>query len=152
VDALQSRQNSGEGPLNADSELIVSPVAYRAEFKDAAATSYSAFGGASIANLHSSPLSEKRDGLQNLLYLHKHYMLPPQTESRIWQLYAKALAAKTPEDTNLAVQELRSELDEHPFVGRRSVEVQINNLACLDRAVGTTSIACTAPLNARTRF
>ena len=66
-------------------------------------------------------------------------MLLPQTESRIWQLYAKALAAKTPEDTNRAVQKLRSELDEHPFVGRRSVEVQINNLACLDRAVRTTS-------------
>jgi len=65
----------------------------------------------------------------------------PQTESRIWQLYAKALAAKTPEDTNRAVQELRTELDEQPFVQRRLVEVQINNLACLDRAVRTTSAA-----------
>jgi hypothetical protein len=65
----------------------------------------------------------------------------PHTESRIWQLYAKALAAKTPEDTNRAVQELRTELDEHPFVERRLVEVQINNLACLDRAVRTTSAA-----------
>ena len=53
----------------------------------------------------------------------------PHTESRIWQLYAKALAAKTPEDTNRAIQELRTELNEQPFVQRRSVEVQINNLA-----------------------
>jgi hypothetical protein len=37
----------------------------------------------------------------------------PHTENRIWQLYAKALAAKTPEDTNRAVQELRTELDEN---------------------------------------
>jgi len=65
----------------------------------------------------------------------------PHTESRIWQLYAKALSAKTPEDTNRAVQELRTELDEQPFVERRLVEVQINNLACLDRAVRTTSAA-----------
>ena len=65
----------------------------------------------------------------------------PHTESRIWQLYAKALAAKTPEDTNRAVQELRTELDGQPFVERRLVEVQINNLACLDRAVRTTSAA-----------
>ena len=65
----------------------------------------------------------------------------PHTESRIWQLYAKALAAKTPVDTNRAVQELRTELDEQPFVERRLVEVQINNLACLDRAVRTTSAA-----------
>ena len=65
----------------------------------------------------------------------------PHTESRIWQLYAKALAAKTPEDTNRAVQELRTELDRQPFVERRSVEVQINNLACIDRAVRTTSAA-----------
>jgi hypothetical protein len=54
-------------------------------------------------------------------------MLPP-TESRIWQLYAKALAAKSPEDTNRAVQELRTELDEQPFAERRLVEAQINNL------------------------
>jgi hypothetical protein len=53
----------------------------------------------------------------------------------------KALSAKTPEDTNRAVQELRTELDEQPFVERRLVEVQINNLACLDRAVRTTSAA-----------
>ena len=65
----------------------------------------------------------------------------PHTESRIWQLYAKALAAKTSEDTNRAVQELRTELDGQPFVERRLVEVQINNLACLDRAVLTTSAA-----------
>lgn len=57
------------------------------------------------------------------------------TEDRIWQLYAKALAAKTPEDTNRAVQELCTELDEQPFVERRSVEVQISNLACIDRLV-----------------
>ena len=49
----------------------------------------------------------------------------PHTESRIWQLYANALAAKTPEDTNRAVQELRTELDGQPFVERRIVEVQI---------------------------
>ena len=61
--------------------------------------------------------------------------MPPHNENRIWQLYAKALAAKTPEDTNRAVQELRTELDEQPFVGRRSVEVQIGNLVCIDRAV-----------------
>ena len=54
----------------------------------------------------------------------------PHTESRIWQLYAKALTAKTPEDTNRAVQELRAELDGQPFVERRLVEVQISNLAC----------------------
>jgi len=65
----------------------------------------------------------------------------PHTESRIWQLYAKALAAKNPEDTNRAVQELRTQLDEQPFAERRLVEVQINNLACLDRAVRTTSAA-----------
>jgi hypothetical protein len=59
----------------------------------------------------------------------------PHTENRIWQLYAKVLAAKTSEDTNRAVQQLRTELDEQPFVERRLVEVQINNLACLDRAV-----------------
>ena len=67
----------------------------------------------------------------------KHHMLP-HTESRIWQLYAKALAAKTPEETNRAVQELRTELDEQSFAGRRLVE---NNLTCLDRAVRTTSVA-----------
>ena len=65
----------------------------------------------------------------------------PHTENRIWQLYAKALAAKAPEDTNRAVQELRTELNEQPFVERRLVEVQINNLACIDRAVRTTSAA-----------
>jgi hypothetical protein len=65
----------------------------------------------------------------------------PHTESRIWQLYAKALAAKTPEDTNQAVQELRTELDGQPFMERRLVEVQINNPACLDQAVRTTSAA-----------
>ena len=75
----------------------------------------------------------------------------PHSESRIWQLYAKALSAKTPEDTNRAVQELRTELDEQPFVERRLVEVQISNLACSDRAVPTTSAARPAPLNARTR-
>jgi hypothetical protein len=57
------------------------------------------------------------------------------TENRIWQLYATALAAKTPEDTNRAVQELRAELDEQPFVERRSVEVQISNLVCIHRVV-----------------
>jgi hypothetical protein len=62
-------------------------------------------------------------------------------ENRIWQLYAKALAAKTPEDTNQAVQELRTELDEQPFVERRLLEVQIINLACSDRAVRTTKAA-----------
>ena len=66
------------------------------------------------------------------------------TENRIWQLYAKALAAKTPEDTNRAVQELRTELDEQLFVGRRLVETQINNLACLNQAVRTTSAASSA--------
>jgi hypothetical protein len=66
------------------------------------------------------------------------------TENRIWQLYAKALAAKTPEDTNLAVQELRTELDEQPFVERRSVEVHLNNLACLNTAVCTISAASSA--------
>lgn len=71
----------------------------------------------------------------------------PHTESRIWQLYAKALAAKTPEGTNRAVQELRTELDGQPAVERRLVEVQINNLACFDRAVRTTSAARPAPLN-----
>ena len=59
----------------------------------------------------------------------------PHTENRIWQLYATALAAKTPEDTNRAIHELRTELDEQLFVGRRSVEVQINNLVCIDPAV-----------------
>ena len=76
----------------------------------------------------------------------------PHTESRIWQLYAKALAAKTPEDTNRAVQELRTELDEQPFVERRLVEVQINNLACLDRAVPNYECSPPTPLNARTRY
>jgi len=76
----------------------------------------------------------------------------PHTESRIWQLYAKVLAAKTPEDTNRAVRELRTELDEQPFVERRLIEVQINNLLCLDRAVRTTSAAHPAPLNARPRY
>jgi hypothetical protein len=76
----------------------------------------------------------------------------PHTESRIWQLYAKALTAKTPEDTNRAVQELRTELDGQPFVERRLVEVQISNLACSDRAVPTMSAARPAPLNARTRY
>jgi hypothetical protein len=47
----------------------------------------------------------------------------PHSESRIWQLYAKALAAKSPEDTNRAVQELRTELDEQPFAERRLLEV-----------------------------
>jgi hypothetical protein len=76
----------------------------------------------------------------------------PHTESRIWQLYAKALAAKTPEDTNRAVQELRTELNEQPFMERRLVEVQINNLACLDRAARTTrSAAHPASLYARMR-
>ena len=65
----------------------------------------------------------------------------PHTERRIWQLYAKALAAKTPEQTNRAVQELRTELDVQPVVERRVVEVQINNLTCLDRAVRTTRAA-----------
>jgi len=75
----------------------------------------------------------------------------PHTENRIWQLYAKALAAKTPEDTNRAVQELRTELDEQWFVGRRPVEVQIKNLARSDQTVRTTSAASTPPINARTR-
>lgn len=75
----------------------------------------------------------------------------PHNENRIWQLYATVLAAKTPEDTNRAVQELRTELDEQPFVERRLVEVQINNLSCLDRAVRTTS-AAHPPINARTRY
>ena len=65
----------------------------------------------------------------------------PHSESRIWQLYAKALAAKSPEDTNRAVQELRTELDQQPFAERRLVEVQISNLTGLDRAVRTTSAA-----------
>ena len=60
------------------------------------------------------------------------------TENRIWQLYAKALAAKTPEDTNRAVQ---TKLTNKLFVGRRLVETQINNLACLNQAVRTTSAA-----------
>jgi hypothetical protein len=81
----------------------------------------------------------------------KREMLLPQIENRLWQLYAKALAAKNPEDTDRAVQELRSELDEHPFVGRRSVEVQINNLACLDRAVRITSIASNPERSASVR-
>jgi hypothetical protein len=76
----------------------------------------------------------------------------PHSESRIWQLYAKALAAKSPEDTNRAVQELRTELDEQPFAERRLVEVQISNLTWLDRAVRTTSAARPAPLNARMRY
>jgi hypothetical protein len=75
----------------------------------------------------------------------------PYTENRIWQLYATALAAKTPEDTNRAVQELRTELKEQPFAERRLVEVQINNLACLDRAARTTSAAHPASLYARMR-
>jgi hypothetical protein len=75
----------------------------------------------------------------------------PHTENHIWQLYAKVLVAKTPEDTNRAVQELRAELDEQPFVERRLVELRINNLSCLDRAVRTTS-AAHPPINARTRY
>ena len=69
----------------------------------------------------------------------------PHSESRIWQLYAKALSAKTPEDTNRAVQELRTELDEQQFAEKRLVEVQINNLECPDRAVRIT-VQPTPPL------
>ena len=58
----------------------------------------------------------------------------PHSESRIWQLYAEALAAKTPEDTNRAVQELRTELDGQPLLERRLIEVQINNLVCATKA------------------
>jgi hypothetical protein len=50
-------------------------------------------------------------------------------ENRIWQLYAEALAAKTPEDTNRAVQELRTELEEQRFAAKRFVEAQISNFA-----------------------
>ena len=57
--------------------------------------------------------------------------MAPHTEHRIWLLYAKALAAKTPEDTNHAVQELRTELDEQRFASKRLVEAQISNLAFL---------------------
>ena len=53
-------------------------------------------------------------------------------ENRIWLLYSKALAAKTPEETNHAVQELRTELDEQSFISKRLVEAQISNLAFLD--------------------
>jgi|HubBroStandDraft_4_1064222.scaffolds.fasta_scaffold1677950_1 hypothetical protein len=51
------------------------------------------------------------------------------TENRIWQLYAEALAAKTPEDTNRAVQELRTELEEQRFTAKRFVEAQLSNFA-----------------------
>ena len=75
----------------------------------------------------------------NLRRISNHIL--PHNENRIWQLYAKALVAKTPEDTNRAILELRTELDEQPFVERRLVEVQIINLACSDRAVRTTKAA-----------
>jgi hypothetical protein len=58
------------------------------------------------------------------------------TEDRIWLLYASALAAKNPEDTNRAVRELRAELDEQRFETKRFVEAQINNLAHLDAVAG----------------
>jgi hypothetical protein len=54
------------------------------------------------------------------------------TEDRIWLLYAKALAAKTPEDTKHAVEELRSELGEQRFASKRLLEAQISNFEFLD--------------------
>jgi hypothetical protein len=66
------------------------------------------------------------------------------TEDRIWLLYAKALAAKTPEDTKHAVQELRAELGEQRFASKRLLEAQIINFEFLDAAtrdVSSTDVA-----------
>ena len=54
----------------------------------------------------------------------------PHTENRIWQLYATALAAKTPVKLTAFIPTRSNQL-----VRKRSVEVQINNLVCIDPAV-----------------
>jgi hypothetical protein len=58
--------------------------------------------------------------------------VPRYTEGRIRDLCTKALAAKTPDDVERIVTELRSALEEHILLAKDSLEEQVNNFALLN--------------------
>jgi hypothetical protein len=67
--------------------------------------------------------------------------MPAHTETLIQRLCAKALAAKTPEDIERVVNELRSALEEHVVMAKDSLEGQVSNFALLDAVARKSSSA-----------
>ena len=58
--------------------------------------------------------------------------MPAHTEVPIRQLCAQVLAAKTPEEVDRLINELRTALEEHVVSAKDSLEVQASNIAVLD--------------------
>ena len=57
--------------------------------------------------------------------------MPRYTEVRIRNLCTEALAAKTPDDIERIVTELRAALEEHVRLAKDSIEGQLNKFALL---------------------
>ena len=60
-----------------------------------------------------------------------HYRVPRYTEVRIRDLCTEALAAKTPDDFERTITELRAALEEHIHLAKDSLEAQISNFPLL---------------------
>jgi hypothetical protein len=62
--------------------------------------------------------------------------VPLYTEARIQELCKQILAAKSDEDIERVVPELRAALEEHIRLAKDSLRVQRINIAALDAATG----------------
>jgi hypothetical protein len=60
--------------------------------------------------------------------------VPRHTESRIQQLCKKAVAAKTPQEAEQIVPELREALHEHIQLAKKSLGGQASTISTLDAA------------------
>ena len=90
------------------------------------------------ARCNSNP---KASALGIPLYSSKWYVgyptdVPLYTEARIQQLCKQILAAKSDEDIEGVVPELRAALEEHIRLAKDSLRVQRINIAALDAATG----------------
>jgi hypothetical protein len=63
--------------------------------------------------------------------------VPRQTEVRIQQLCKEAVEAKTPEELEGVIPELRAALEEHTRLAKESLKLQRNRLAARDAASET---------------
>ena len=59
------------------------------------------------------------------------YRVPRYTDVRIRDLCTEALAAKTPDDFERTITELRAALEEHIHLAKDSLEAQISNFPLL---------------------
>jgi hypothetical protein len=89
----------------------------------------------------SATQQPKASALGIPLYSSKWYVgyptdVPLYTEARIQQLCKQILAAKSDEDIEGVVPELRAALEEHIRLAKDSLRVQRINIAALDAATG----------------